>query len=76
LNSEIVVEGQLVENVLKQLESEFSKRIISASTANRASVGVLNQTTIEEERESIKKNSRKQCWFPTRCKGYTLSSDR
>jgi hypothetical protein len=55
LNSEIVVEGQLVENVLKQLESEFSEGIISASSANRASAGLLNQTTIEEERESIKK---------------------
>ena len=55
MNSEIVVEGQLVENVLKQLESEFSEGIISASSANRASAGVLNQTTIEEERESIKK---------------------
>lgn len=55
MNSEIVVEGQLVENVLKQLESEFSEGIISASSANRASAGLLNQTTIEEERESIKK---------------------
>jgi hypothetical protein len=55
LNPEIVVEGQLVENVLKQLESEFSERIISGSAANGASAGVLNQTTIEGERESIKK---------------------
>jgi hypothetical protein len=50
-----IVEGQLVENVLKQLESEFSERITSANTANRASSGILNQTTIEEERESIRK---------------------
>jgi hypothetical protein len=49
------VEGQLVENVLKQLESEFSERIISANTANRASSGVLNQTAIEEKCENIKK---------------------
>ena len=55
MNSEIVVQGQLVENVLKQLESEFSEKIMSVSTANRASAGVLNQTAIEEERESIKK---------------------
>jgi hypothetical protein len=55
LNPEIVVESQLVENVLKQLESEFSERIISGNTANRASAVALNQPTIERERESIKK---------------------
>jgi len=55
VDSKIVVEGQLVENVLKQLESEFSERITSANTANRAFSGILNQTTIEEQRESIKK---------------------
>ena len=55
VDSKIVVEGQLVENVLKQLESEFSERITSANTANRAFSGILNQTTIAEQRESIKK---------------------
>jgi hypothetical protein len=55
LNSKIVVEGQLVENMLERLESKFSEGIISANTANGASSGVLNRTTIEEKRESIKK---------------------
>jgi len=59
LNSEIGMEGQLVENVLKQLQSEFSERIFSTNPSNRASAGISEQTTIEEERESIKKEFRK-----------------
>jgi hypothetical protein len=55
LNSEAMMDGQLVENVLKQLESEFYERIISATTTSRASARVSNQTTIERERENIKK---------------------
>jgi hypothetical protein len=39
-----IVEGQPVENVLKQVESEFSERITSANTANRASSGILRAT--------------------------------
>ena len=49
------MDGQVVENVLKQLESEFYERIISATTTSRPSARVLNQTTIERERENIKK---------------------
>jgi Flp pilus assembly protein TadB len=55
LNSEIGMEGQLVENVLKQLESEFSERISSTNTSNRVSADILEQITTEEERESIRK---------------------
>ncbi|MGA3192343.1 MAG: hypothetical protein ABSD73_07500 [Candidatus Bathyarchaeia archaeon] len=57
MNPEIGVEGQLVENVLKKLESEFSERISPMSTVDRVSaVGVLNQTSVEEERQSIRKD--------------------
>ena len=57
MKSEINVEGQLVENVLKKLEDGFSERISPASTVNRVSaIGISNQINIEEERESIKKN--------------------
>jgi hypothetical protein len=57
MNPEISVEGQLVENVLKKLEDEFSERIFPTKTVDRVStVGVLNQTNIEEERQSIKKD--------------------
>jgi hypothetical protein len=57
MNPEIGVEGQLVENVLKKLESEFSERISPMSTVDRVSaVGLLNQTSVEEERQSIRKD--------------------
>jgi Flp pilus assembly protein TadB len=59
LNSEIGMEGQLVENVLKQLESEFSEKIFPTKLSDRASACLPEQTTIEEERESIKKEFRK-----------------
>jgi hypothetical protein len=52
-----LVEGQLVENVLKRLENEFSQRISPTNTVNKVSTrGALNQINIEEERESIKKD--------------------
>jgi hypothetical protein len=54
MNSEIGVEGQLVEDVFKELD-EFSEGVSSANTVDRASDGILNQTTVEEERESIKR---------------------
>ena len=57
MNPEIGVEGQLVENVLKKLESEFSERISPMNTVDRVSaVGVLNQTSADEERQSIRKD--------------------
>jgi hypothetical protein len=59
LNPEIGMEGRLIENILKQLESEFSEGISSTKTSNTASAGVSGQTTTEEERESIKKEFRK-----------------
>jgi hypothetical protein len=57
MNPEISVEGQLVENVLKKLEDEFSERISPTNTVDRVSTnGTLNQINAEEERESIKKD--------------------
>jgi len=57
MNFETNVEGQLVENVLKGLEDEFSERILPTNTVDRVStVGILSQTNIGEERESIKKD--------------------
>jgi hypothetical protein len=57
MNPEISVEGQLVENVLKKLEDEFSERISPTNTVERVSTnGTLNQINAEEERESIKKD--------------------
>jgi hypothetical protein len=52
---EAVVEDQFFENVLRQLESEFSERILSVNTANKASASILKQTAFKEEHESIKK---------------------
>jgi hypothetical protein len=54
MNSEIGVEGQLVEDVFKELD-EFSERVSSANTIDRASDDILNQITVEEERENIKR---------------------
>jgi hypothetical protein len=55
MNSEMSVEGQLVKNVLKELD-EFSVRIFPGNTVDRVSVtGVSNKINVEEERESIKK---------------------
>jgi hypothetical protein len=55
MNPEISVEGQLVENVLKELD-EFSERISPTTTFDRAStISILNHINVEEERESIKK---------------------
>jgi hypothetical protein len=57
MNPEISLEGQLVENVLKELEDEFSRRIIPTNTVNKVNaVGVSNQINIEEKREKIKKD--------------------
>lgn len=57
MKSEISVNGQLVENVLKKLEHEFSERVSPMNAVQRVSViGTLNQINVEEERESIKKN--------------------
>jgi hypothetical protein len=57
MNPEISVEGQLVENVMRKLEDEFSERIFRSNTVDEAStVGVLDRKTVEAERESIKKN--------------------
>ena len=57
MNSEISVEGQLVENVLKQLEQKFSETIRPTNTVDKVSTtGVLNQINVERERESIKKD--------------------
>jgi hypothetical protein len=57
MNLEISVEGQLVENVLKRLEDEFSQRISPTNTVGKVSTrGTSNQINIKEERESIKKD--------------------
>lgn len=57
MNSETSVEGQLAENVLKQLEDKFSARISPTNTVDRVSTArILNQTNAEGERESIKKD--------------------
>jgi len=57
MKPEISVYGQLVENVLKGLEDEFIGRISPMNAVQRVPViGTLNQVTVEEERESIKKN--------------------
>jgi hypothetical protein len=57
MNPEISVEGQIVENVLKELEDEFSERISPTNTFDRVSTaGMLNQINIEDERQSIKKD--------------------
>jgi len=57
MNSEISVEGQLVENVLKQLEQKFSETIRPTNTVDKVSTtGMLNQINVERERESIKKD--------------------
>lgn len=56
MNSQISVEGQLVENVLKDFD-EFSERISPLNADDRGSgIGALSRTNIEEERESIKKD--------------------
>jgi hypothetical protein len=55
MDLEISVEG-IAENVLKELKDEFFERI-SVTTAGKVSPnGVLNQTKIEHERKSIKKD--------------------
>jgi hypothetical protein len=60
MNSEISVESELAENVLKELD-EFSERI-SPTTADKVCTssiypnGISNRINIEEERESIKKD--------------------
>ena len=57
MHSETSVEGQFVENVLKQLEDKFSKIIIPTNTVDKVSAtGILCQTKAEGERESIKKD--------------------
>jgi Flp pilus assembly protein TadB len=54
MKSEMGVEGRLVENVLEQLEAEFSKRTSPTKTADKASAGKLMQASNEKEREIIK----------------------
>jgi len=57
MNPEISVEGQLVDNVMRKLENEFSERIFYKNDVNEAStVGILDKKNAEEERESIKKD--------------------
>jgi hypothetical protein len=56
MNSEMSVEAQLVENVLKQLKDEFSERTSTTNTVDRVSaVGALSRINFEPEKESIKK---------------------
>jgi hypothetical protein len=57
MNPEVSVEGQFVENVLKKLEDEFSGRVSPTKGVDRVSaVGALDRISVEEERESIKKD--------------------
>jgi hypothetical protein len=56
MNSEISVEGELAENVLNELEDEFSERIPPTTADKVSPSGILNQINIEDERENIKKD--------------------
>jgi hypothetical protein len=56
MNSEIGVESQLSENILKELEDEFSRKISPMNNVDRVStIGILDQINVGGERESIKK---------------------
>jgi hypothetical protein len=56
MSSEISVESHLVENVLKEFGDKFSEKISPTNTVEEVSTrGILNHITVEEERESIKK---------------------
>ena len=57
MNPEMSVEGQLVDNVLRGLEDEFSQRISHANIFDRVSgFGVMGQANVQAQRESIKRD--------------------
>jgi len=54
MNPEIGLEGELAENVLKELKDEFLSRVTLADAGKTSPSEVLNQAAIEDERKSIK----------------------